>query len=138
MKKADIGLREIAEDVVQFFRHLNHIDAALRRELLAPYFDAVKVPRTNLDDLCALLEKRLVTRMKPRTDQTPPPLTASGSSAPAKTVSGTAAEAPSAASALSGSTGRILLRYLSLQSGSTLEQKLSRAGITTDQVRYIV
>ena len=71
------------EDVVQFFRHLNHIDAALRRELLAPYFDAVKVPRTNLDDLCALLEKRLVTRMKPRTDQTPPPLTASGSSSPA-------------------------------------------------------
>ena len=82
-KKAEIGLREIAEDVVQFFRHLNHIDAALRRELLAPYFDAVKVPRTNLDDLCALLEKRLVTRMKPRTDQTPPPLTASGSSTPA-------------------------------------------------------
>ena len=78
-KKAEIGLREIAEDVVQFFRHLNHIDAALRRELLAPYFDAVKVPRTNLDDLCALLEKRLVTRMKPRTDQTPPPLTTSGS-----------------------------------------------------------
>ena len=28
--------------------------------------------------------------------------------------------------------------FLSLQSGSTLEQKLSRAGITTDQVRCIV
>ena len=83
-RKAEIGLREIAEDVVQFFRHLNHIDAALRRELLAPYFDAVKVPRTNLDDLCALLEKRLLVRMKPRTDKTPPPLTAAGASAPAE------------------------------------------------------
>ena len=79
--KAKIGPREIVEDLVQFFRHLNHIDAALRRELLAPYFDAVKVPRTNPDEVCALLEKRLVTRMKPRTDQTPPPLTVSGSSA---------------------------------------------------------
>ncbi len=61
-----------------------------------------------------------------------------GSSAPAKTVSGTAAEVPSAASALSGSSGRILLRCLSLQSGSTLEQKLSRAGISTDMIRYIL
>ena len=83
-RKAEIGLREIVEDLVQFFRHLNHIDAALRRELLAPYFDAVKVPRTNLDDLCALLEKRLLVRMKPRTDKTPPPLTTSGPSAPAE------------------------------------------------------
>ena len=77
--KAKIGPREVVEDLVQFFRHLNHIDAALRRELLAPYFDAVRVPRTNLDEVCALLEKRLLTRMKPRTDKTPPPLTVSGS-----------------------------------------------------------
>ena len=76
-RPAKITAREIAEDLVQFFRYLNHIDAAFRRELLAPYFDAVKVPRTNPDELCALLEKRLAVRMKPRTDQTPPPLTAS-------------------------------------------------------------
>ena len=58
-----------------------------------------------------------------------------GSAAPAKTVSGMA---DALKAGVVAGTGALVAGYLSLQSGSTLEQKLSRAGITTDQVRYIV
>ena len=58
-----------------------------------------------------------------------------GSAAPAKTVSGAAG---ALAAGVAAGTGALVTGYLSLQSGSTLEQKLSLAGIHTDQVRYIV
>ena len=58
-----------------------------------------------------------------------------GSAAPPGTVSGLAAAMAAAASA---GAGTLAAGFLSLQSGSTLEQKLARAGIRTDQVRYIV
>ena len=58
-----------------------------------------------------------------------------GSTAPPNTVSG-AASAVSAA--VAAGIGSIVTGFLSLQSGSTLEQKLSLAGITTEQIRYIV
>ena len=62
-----------------------------------------------------------------------------GSVAPPKTVSGTAVNIPQAAgSGAASGVGAIVTGFISLQSGSTLEQKLSRAGITTDQVQYIV
>ena len=57
---------------------------------------------------------------------------------------GSAAPAPAVSGAVTGvtigvSSGGVLSGgFLSLQSGSTLEQKLARAGIRTDQVRYIV
>ena len=58
-----------------------------------------------------------------------------GSTAPPKTVSGAAS---AVLSGIVAGVGSIVTGFLSLQSGSTLEQKLSRAGITTEQVRYIV
>ena len=61
-----------------------------------------------------------------------------GSAAPAKTVSGAAGAVGSAVSGIVAGIGTLVTGFLSLQSGSTLEQKLSRAGITTDQIRYIV
>ena len=42
------------------------------------------------------------------------------------------------AAAASAGAGTLAAGFLSLQSGNTLEQKLARAGIRTDQVRYIV
>ena len=56
-----------------------------------------------------------------------------GSAAPPKTVSGSVVS-----SAVAQAAGAVLTGVLALESGSTLEQKLSRAGIRTDQVRYIV
>ena len=61
-----------------------------------------------------------------------------GSTAPARTVSGTAAAVGSAVASVVAGIGSFVTGFLSLQSGSTLEQKLARAGIRTDQVRYIV
>ncbi len=61
-----------------------------------------------------------------------------GSTAPPKTVSGAADVVSAAVSGIASGVGALVTGFLSLQSGSTLEQKLSRAGITTDQVRYIV
>ena len=61
-----------------------------------------------------------------------------GSTAPPKTVSGAAGAVGAVASGVAAGVGSIVTGFLSLQSGSTLEQKLSRAGITTDQIRYIV
>ncbi len=43
-----------------------------------------------------------------------------------------------AGSGAASGVGTLLTGFLSLQSGSTLEQKLSRAGISTDMIRYIV
>ncbi len=57
-----------------------------------------------------------------------------GSTAPANTVSGAA----NASGAVVAVAGTLVAGFLSLQSGSTLEQLLARAGITTDQVRCIV
>ena len=53
-------------------------------------------------------------------------------------VSGAADVVSAAVSGIASGVGALVTGFLSLQSGSTLEQKLSRAGITTDQVRYIV
>ena len=62
-----------------------------------------------------------------------------GSAAPPKTVSGTATEVGKAAAAAAASgIGTFVTGFLSLQSGSTLEQKLARVGISTEQIRYIV
>ena len=61
-----------------------------------------------------------------------------GSAAPAKTVSGAADVVSAAASGIAAGVGTLVTGFLSLQSGSTLEQKLARAGITTDRVKYIV
>ena len=61
-----------------------------------------------------------------------------GSTAPARTVSGTADAVGSAVASVVAGIGSFVTGFLSLQSGSTLEQKLARAGIRTDQVRYIV
>ena len=61
-----------------------------------------------------------------------------GSTAPARTVSGTADAVGSAVASVVAGIGSFVTGFLSLQSGSTLEQKLARAGISTDQVRYIV
>lgn len=83
-QESRISAREIAEDVVKLFRYLNHIDSSLRREFLNRYLRAAAIPRTTLDELCAVVEKRLVKRMKPRTESTPPLLTASSGSAPAE------------------------------------------------------
>lgn len=58
-----------------------------------------------------------------------------GSAAPGKTVSGVA---ESLAAGVVAGVGTLMTGYLSLQFGSTLEQKLARAGITTDMIRYIV
>ena len=76
-KKAAVTVRGIADDVVKLFRYLNHIDPSLRREFLAGYLRAASVPRTDLDELCRVVEQILVKRMKPRTDKTPPLLTGS-------------------------------------------------------------
>ena len=59
-----------------------------------------------------------------------------GSAAPPKTVTGIAAGVTAGVSALAA--GTVVTGYLSLQSGSTLEQKIARAGIGTDRIRYIV
>ena len=62
-----------------------------------------------------------------------------GSTAPAKTVSGNATEVGKAiASAVAAGANALVTGFLALQSGSTLEQKIARAGISTDQIRYIV
>ncbi len=61
-----------------------------------------------------------------------------GSTAPARTVSGTADAVGSAVASVVAGIGSFVTGFLSLQSGSTLEQKLARAGISTDQIRYIV
>ncbi len=58
-----------------------------------------------------------------------------GSAAPPKTVSGVANAAGAVPAA---GSGYLAVGFLSLQSGSTLEQKLARAAIRTDQVRYII
>ena len=70
-RDARITVQEIADDAIQFFRFLSQIDAALRRELLAGYLRAAKVPRTNLDELCGVFEQRLAKRMKPRAASVP-------------------------------------------------------------------
>ena len=62
-----------------------------------------------------------------------------GSAAPPKTVSGTASDISGAiAAGIAGGVGTLVTGVLSLQSGSTLEQKIARAGIGTDRVRYIM
>ena len=61
-----------------------------------------------------------------------------GSTAPAKTVSGTATAVSAVASGIASGIGAVVTGFLSLQSGSTLEQKIARAGISTDRIRYIV
>ncbi len=62
-----------------------------------------------------------------------------GSAAPPKTVSGTAVSISQAAgSGAASGVGALVTGFLSLQSGSTLEQKIARAGISTDRIRYIV
>ena len=77
----------------------------------------------------------LVALADTKTDDNASAVKNTGSAAPPKTVSGMAEAL--AAGVVSG-TGAFVAGYLSLQSGSTLEQTLARAGITTDQVRYIV
>ena len=61
-----------------------------------------------------------------------------GSAAPAKTVSGTATAVSAVASGIASGIGAVVTGFLSLQSDSTLEQKIARAGISTDRIRYIV
>ena len=77
----------------------------------------------------------LVALADTKTDDNASATKNTGSAAPPKTVSGMAEAL--AAGVVSG-TGAFVAGYLSLQSGSTLEQKLARAGIRTDQIRYIV
>ena len=62
-----------------------------------------------------------------------------GSAAPPKTVSGNAVNVGSAvATAAAAGVGTFITGYLALQSGNTLEQKIARAGIDTNRVRYLV
>ena len=77
----------------------------------------------------------LVALSDAKTDDNSSAAKNTGSAAPAKTVSGMA---DALAAGVVAGTGTLVAGYLSLQSGSTLEQKLSRAGITTDQIRYII
>ena len=77
----------------------------------------------------------LVALADTKTDDNSSAAKNTGSTAPPKTVSGVAEAL--AVGAVAGA-GALVTGYLSLQSGSTLEQKLSLAGIRTDQVRYIV
>ena len=77
----------------------------------------------------------LVALSDAKTDDNSSAAKNTGSAAPAKTVSGMA---DALAAGVVAGTGTLVAGYLSLQSGSTLEQKLSRAGIRTDQIRYII
>ncbi len=60
-----------------------------------------------------------------------------GSAAPANKVSGMAEAVRNAAGFIS-SAGAAATAFLSLDSGSTLEQRLARAGIAAECIRYIV
>ena len=77
----------------------------------------------------------LVALADKKTDDNSSAAKNTGSAAPGKTVSGVAEAV--AAGAVAGA-GTFVSGCLSLQSGSTLEQKLSLAGIRTDRIRYIV
>ena len=54
----------IADDIIRLFRYLK-ISSKVRRELEAAYLKAAKVPRTTADELYDVLEKRIVSRLKP-------------------------------------------------------------------------
>jgi tRNA A-37 threonylcarbamoyl transferase component Bud32 len=54
----------IADDIIRLFRYLK-ISAKVRRELEAAYLEAAKVPRTTAEELDAVLESRIVSRLKP-------------------------------------------------------------------------
>ncbi len=75
-----------------------------------------------------------------KTDDNASTPTNTGSTAPAKTNSGVAAkvENPDYGAAPAASAGAFITGFLALQNGSSLEQKMARAGIDTDSIRYIV
>ena len=72
-----------------------------------------------------------------KTDDNASTPTNTGSTAPAKTDSGMAAKVDYGA-APAASAGTFITGFLALQNGSSLEQKIARAGIDTDSIRYIV
>ncbi len=72
-----------------------------------------------------------------KTDDNASTPTNTGSTAPAKTDSGVAAKVDYGA-APAASAGAFITGFLALQNGSSLEQKMARAGIDTDSIRYIV
>ncbi|MBR0513065.1 MAG: hypothetical protein IJK06_02300 [Clostridia bacterium] len=72
-----------------------------------------------------------------KTDDNASTPTNTGSTAPAKKDSGVAAKVDYGA-APAASAGAFITGFLSLQNGSSLEQKIARAGIDTDSIRYIV
>jgi len=72
-----------------------------------------------------------------KTDDNASTPTNTGSTAPAKKDSGVAAKVDYGA-APAASAGAFITGFLALQNGSSLEQKIARAGISTDQIRYIV
>ena len=80
----------------------------------------------------------LVILQETKTENNSSTVKNTGSTAPAKTVSGTATAAGAVASGVASGIGAVVTGFLSLQSGSTLEQKMARAGISTDRIRYIV
>ncbi len=80
----------------------------------------------------------LVALSDAKTDDNSSAAKNTGSAAPAKTVSGAADVVSAAASGIAAGIGTLVTGFLSLQSGSTLEQLLARAGVSTDRIRYIM
>ena len=72
-----------------------------------------------------------------KTDDNASTPTNTGSTAPAKRDSGVA-EKVDYGVAPAASAGAFITGFLALQNGSSLEQKIARAGIDTDSIRYIV